>query len=65
MTEYWSYDGSLTTPPCSEGLKWTVVKQIQPISKEQLKRFTARLADDPSFAGGRGSNRVVQPLHER
>jgi|Transcript_18722 carbonic anhydrase len=32
MTEYWSYDGSLTTPPCSEGLKWTVVKQVQPIS---------------------------------
>ena len=23
MSEYWEYPGSLTTPPCSEGIKWT------------------------------------------
>ena len=33
MSQYWSYDGSLTTPPCTEGLKWSVIKQVQPISK--------------------------------
>lgn len=44
MTDYWSYDGSFTTPPCTEGLKWTVIKQVQNISSAQLKRFTDRLA---------------------
>ena len=65
MSEYWSYKGSLTTPPCTEGLKWTVIKQVQPISKAQLQKFTQYLADDASFGGGNGNNRVVQPLHDR
>ena len=28
MKDYWNYDGSLTTPPCTEGIKWTMVRQI-------------------------------------
>jgi carbonic anhydrase len=26
--KYWNYRGSLTTPPCSEGIKWTVIEQV-------------------------------------
>jgi carbonic anhydrase len=37
FSEYWNYPGSLTTPPCTEGVKWTVIKDVQPISDEQLK----------------------------
>ena len=40
FSEYWNYPGSLTTPPCTEGVKWTVIKDVQPISDEQLKLFT-------------------------
>ena len=65
MSEYWSYKGSLTTPPCTEGLKWSVIKQVQPISKAQLQKFTQYLADKSDFAGGNGNNRVVQPLNDR
>ena len=28
FTRFWTYDGSQDTPPCFEGLKWTVVRSI-------------------------------------
>ncbi len=40
--QYFTYMGSLTTPPCSEGVLWMVMKQPVPISAEQIGIF-ARL----------------------
>ncbi|MDR2837107.1 MAG: carbonic anhydrase family protein [Azonexus sp.] len=39
---YYAYMGSLTTPPCSEGVLWLVLKQPVAISAEQIEIF-ARL----------------------
>jgi carbonic anhydrase len=39
---YYTYMGSLTTPPCSEGVLWMVMKQPVTISDEQIGIF-ARL----------------------
>ena len=39
---YYTYMGSLTTPPCSEGVLWMVMKQPVPISADQVAIF-ARL----------------------
>ena len=39
---YYTYMGSLTTPPCSEGVLWLVMQQPVQVSAEQLKVF-ARL----------------------
>ena len=39
---YFTYMGSLTTPPCSEGVLWMVMKQPVQISSEQIGIF-ARL----------------------
>lgn len=37
---YYTYMGSLTTPPCSEGVLWMVMKQPVPISPEQISIFS-------------------------
>jgi carbonic anhydrase len=52
----WSYDGSLTTPPCTEGVAWKVFKQPIEMSPQQIAAFTS-IYD--------GNNRPVQPLNGR
>lgn len=41
-TRYFTYMGSLTTPPCSEGVLWMVMQQPVTVSPEQVEVF-ARL----------------------
>ena len=53
---YFQYGGSLTTPPCSEGVAWQVLDTPIEISQDQLDAFTA-VVD--------GNFRPVQPLGER
>ena len=36
---YYHYEGSLTTPPCSEGVKWYVLKQALEASRDQIREF--------------------------
>lgn len=52
----WRYDGSLTTPPCSEGVRWFVMQTPVRLSAEQIQRFRAII---------RGNSRPVQPLNDR
>ena len=37
---YYTYMGSLTTPPCSEGVLWMVMKQPVPVSQQQIDIFS-------------------------
>ncbi len=55
--EYYRFDGSLTTPPCSEGVRWMVMKNPVEVSKEQVKKFHSTMHGD--------TNRPVQPLNAR
>ncbi len=55
-TPRWSYQGSLTTPPCTEGLSWQVLNHPVEMSQEQIDQFTS-LYDH--------NTRPVQPLDGR
>ena len=37
--EYYRFNGSLTTPPCTEGVRWLVLKTPATISKAQVEKF--------------------------
>ena len=37
---YYTYMGSLTTPPCSEGVLWLVMKQPVQVSQDQINIFS-------------------------
>jgi len=37
---YWTYMGSLSTPPCTEGVRWFVFETDLSLSLEQLRAFT-------------------------
>ncbi|XP_074654778.1 carbonic anhydrase 2-like [Tubulanus polymorphus] len=39
MGDYYRYEGSLTTPPCSENVKWTVFREPLRISHHQLRQL--------------------------
>jgi carbonic anhydrase len=37
---YWTYEGSLTTPPCTEGVRWFVFEQEMGVSRDQVRAFS-------------------------
>jgi carbonic anhydrase len=38
---YWTFMGSLSTPPCTEGVRWFVFEQELSLSREQSRAFSA------------------------
>ena len=65
MTKFWHYDGSFTTPPCTEGVKWWVIEKPVKISQQQLDDFTDHGWGNADYSNGQGNNRRVQPLNDR
>ena len=54
---YYRFDGSLTTPPCSEGVRWFVMKNNPEVSAGEVNEF-AHIMHHPN-------NRPIQPTYAR
>jgi len=54
---YYHYLGSLTTPPCTEGVEWFVIKTPREASKEQIEKIKSLMPPN--------NYRPIQPKNNR
>ncbi|KAM4699393.1 carbonic anhydrase 4 [Discoglossus pictus] len=64
LGQFYRYKGSLTTPPCTESVTWTVFPQTIELSKDQLKMFYEKM-HSPKSDLLEENYRPVQPLGSR
>ncbi|MEM9444692.1 MAG: carbonic anhydrase family protein [Verrucomicrobiota bacterium] len=53
---YYSYEGSITTPPCTEGVQWYLISEPIEASVSQIEKFRAIIPPN---------NRPTQPIFSR
>ncbi len=54
--DYYRFNGSLTTPPCSEGVLWLMMKNPVKVSSDQVEQFSKIIGEN---------NRPIQPTNAR
>ena len=55
-THHFAYSGSLTTPPCTEGVQWIVLKEPMHVSQGDVDQFVHIIGQNA---------RPIQPLGNR
>ncbi|URE05289.1 bifunctional monodehydroascorbate reductase and carbonic [Musa troglodytarum] len=58
--KYYRYMGSLTTPPCTEGVVWTIVKKVRTVTREQVALLREAVHDDSEM-----NARPTQKINDR
>lgn len=53
-THHYAYSGSLTTPPCTEGVQWIVLKDPMHVTQQDVDQFVHIIGHNA---------RPIQPLH--
>ncbi|KAJ1425934.1 Alpha carbonic anhydrase domain [Sesbania bispinosa] len=58
--QYYRYIGSLTIPPCTENVTWTIIREIRSVSKEQVRLLRVAVHDESDT-----NARPLQPINNR
>ncbi|KAJ4970246.1 hypothetical protein NE237_003345 [Protea cynaroides] len=58
--KYYRYIGSLTVPPCTEDVNWTIIKRVRTVSKKQVKLLREAVHDYAE-----SNARPLQELNDR
>ncbi|XP_039020050.1 alpha carbonic anhydrase 4-like [Hibiscus syriacus] len=59
-SDYYRYNGSLTTPPCTENVTWTVFKEVKTVTRFEVEALRRVLPPQ-----NRNNSRPTQPLNDR
>ena len=62
---FYTYDGSLTTPGCTENVHWSVLAAGGQVSNAAVTRFHEVISRFPGYGGYPNNNRPLQPLNRR
>lgn len=62
LNSYYTYEGSLTTPPCTENLIWIVSQQTLKINQADFTKFQSVQGGEGEMSG---NFRKVQSLNRR
>jgi carbonic anhydrase len=65
VESFYAYAGSLTTPGCTENVRWSVLSDGGHVSRAAVARFHDVIAKFDNYGGYPNNNRPVQPLNGR
>lgn len=65
--DFYKYDGSLTVPPCTEGVKWFVSEYTRDLSLQDLTNIRNAVHAHPMTVAtpSGNNNRPTQPVNDR
>lgn len=70
FNDRWSYEGSLTTPPCTKNAFFNIARKVYPVSADVVKLVKDKMKAESGnkfFSGAadewKGNNRPPQPLN--
>ena len=65
VDSFYAYDGSLTTPGCTENVRWSVLSDGGHVSQAAVTRFHEVISQFANYGGYPNNNRPAQPLNGR
>jgi carbonic anhydrase len=65
VDSFYAYGGSLTTPGCTENVRWSVLADGGQVSRAAVSRFHSVISGFANYGGYPNNNRPVQPLNGR